>query len=158
MKNLLFLLLLAVSMLFTTTPIYAHPGRTASDGCHYCRTNCDSWGVPWNERHCHNGYAEPAPQVYIQPTSIPTPTLIPTKIPTLTPFPTNTPTPTQKPEVKGESITYSSPTPTIVLTQASEDSNNVLGGLIAIGAFISFGYLIFRKVRGITNNTGQKGL
>ena len=31
----------------------AHPGRTAADGCHYCRTNCDSWGVPWNERHCH---------------------------------------------------------------------------------------------------------
>lgn len=33
----------------------AHPGNTASDGCHYCRTNCDRWGVPWNERHCHNG-------------------------------------------------------------------------------------------------------
>lgn len=33
----------------------AHPGNTASDGCHYCRTNCDKWGVPWNERHCHNG-------------------------------------------------------------------------------------------------------
>ena len=33
----------------------AHPGNTASDGCHYCRTNCDSWGVTWNQRHCHNG-------------------------------------------------------------------------------------------------------
>ena len=32
---------------------FAHPGRTAADGCHYCRTNCSSWGVPWNERHCH---------------------------------------------------------------------------------------------------------
>lgn len=32
----------------------AHPGNTAADGCHYCRTNCDKWGVPWNERHCHN--------------------------------------------------------------------------------------------------------
>lgn len=31
----------------------AHPGRTASDGCHYCRTNCDKWGVAWNQRHCH---------------------------------------------------------------------------------------------------------
>ena len=33
----------------------AHPGNTASDGCHYCRTNCTSWGVPWNQRHCHGG-------------------------------------------------------------------------------------------------------
>lgn len=34
---------------------WAHPGGTASDGCHYCRTNCDSWGEAWNERHCHGG-------------------------------------------------------------------------------------------------------
>ncbi len=40
--------------------IHAHPGRTAADGCHYCRTNCDSWGVPWNERHCHGGSAPAA--------------------------------------------------------------------------------------------------
>lgn len=33
--------------------VYAHPGRTASDGCHYCRTNCDRWGVPEGQRHCH---------------------------------------------------------------------------------------------------------
>jgi micrococcal nuclease len=37
--------------------LHAHPGRTAADGCHYCRTNCDKWGVPWNERHCHGGSA-----------------------------------------------------------------------------------------------------
>lgn len=36
----------------------AHPGRTAGDGCHYCRTNCDSWGVPWNARHCHGGFTD----------------------------------------------------------------------------------------------------
>lgn len=42
--------------------VSAHPGRTASDGCHYCRTNCDYWGVPWNERHCHGGTTiEPPP-------------------------------------------------------------------------------------------------
>lgn len=33
--------------------VEAHSGRTARDGCHYCRTNCDSWGVAWNQRHCH---------------------------------------------------------------------------------------------------------
>tara|TARA_B100002003_G_scaffold207901_1_gene202336 strand:- start:140 stop:463 length:324 start_codon:yes stop_codon:yes gene_type:complete len=36
----------------------AHPGRTAADGCHYCRTNCDSWGVPWDVRHCHGNRIE----------------------------------------------------------------------------------------------------
>lgn len=39
-------------------PAYAHPGNTAADGCHYCRTNCDKWGVEWDERHCHGGYGE----------------------------------------------------------------------------------------------------
>lgn len=50
-------LVLIIIMLFILSPSisYAHPGRTASDGCHYCRTNCDRWGVPWNERHCHGG-------------------------------------------------------------------------------------------------------
>lgn len=49
----------------------AHPGNTAADGCHYCRTNCDSWGVSWNVRHCHNGYIAPKP-IYV-PTPKPTP-------------------------------------------------------------------------------------
>jgi len=55
MKKIL-LLALSIFLFLTINNIaLAHPGRTASDGCHYCRTNCDSWGVPWNERHCHNG-------------------------------------------------------------------------------------------------------
>lgn len=40
---------------FGTEPVAAHPGGTAADGCHYCRTNCDRWGVAWGERHCHGG-------------------------------------------------------------------------------------------------------
>ena len=48
---------LVVGLSFSTS-LPAHPGRTASDGCHYCRTNCDKWGVPWGERHCHH-HAEP---------------------------------------------------------------------------------------------------
>ncbi|MBI2103758.1 YHYH domain-containing protein [Candidatus Woesebacteria bacterium] len=35
--------------------VLAHPGNTASDGCHYCWTNCDSWGEVYGERHCHGG-------------------------------------------------------------------------------------------------------
>ncbi len=40
-------------ILFSPSYSFAHPGQTASDGCHYCRTNCDKWGVSWNVRHCH---------------------------------------------------------------------------------------------------------
>ncbi len=40
------------------SPVFvaAHPGNTASDGKHYCRTNCASWGVPYGQRHGH-GYS-----------------------------------------------------------------------------------------------------
>lgn len=40
---------------YTGGKAYAHPGGLSADGCHYCRTNCDKWGVPWNQRHCHKG-------------------------------------------------------------------------------------------------------
>lgn len=35
--------------------IIAHPGNTDSNGCHTCRTNCSSWGLAYNEYHCHGG-------------------------------------------------------------------------------------------------------
>ncbi len=47
-----------------TSNVSAHPGRTAKDGCHYCRTNCDYWGVPYGERHCHF-YEEPTEEELI---------------------------------------------------------------------------------------------
>lgn len=83
--------------------VSAHPGNTAADGCHYCRTNCDKWGVPWDERHCHGGESAPA-AVYEAPTNTPIP------LPTWTPWPTSTPIPTKTPT---PSITL---TPTITLT------------------------------------------
>ena len=55
MRSLLTAILSLIFILSTAGTVFAHPGRTASDGCHYCRTNCDSWGVPWNQRHCHGG-------------------------------------------------------------------------------------------------------
>lgn len=33
----------------------AHPGNTASDGGHYCWTNCEYWGEVYGERHFHGG-------------------------------------------------------------------------------------------------------
>lgn len=53
------ILLILVIVIFFPSISFAHPGRTASDGCHYCRTNCDKWGVAWNQRHCHGGYSAP---------------------------------------------------------------------------------------------------
>ena len=44
---------IAISIFFATTS-YAHPGGTAADGCHYCRSNCERWGEVRNQRHCHN--------------------------------------------------------------------------------------------------------
>lgn len=35
--------------------VYAHPGRTDSNGCHTCRTNCEKWGLSYGQYHCHNG-------------------------------------------------------------------------------------------------------
>ncbi|EOX4413280.1 hypothetical protein ACMHY1_001592 [Vibrio alginolyticus] len=48
---------------------YSHPGRTASDGCHYCRTNCEKWGVPKNQRHCHF-YNEPTEEEMLNSTVV----------------------------------------------------------------------------------------
>jgi len=44
--------------LFAKSDVWAHPGNTASDGCHYCWTNCESWGEVQGERHCHGGSEE----------------------------------------------------------------------------------------------------
>ncbi len=41
---------------------FAHPGRTDSSGCHTCRTNCPSWGLSYNEYHCHRAKASPQPK------------------------------------------------------------------------------------------------
>jgi len=61
MKKLLLPLLVFLVLLFPPV-VFAHPGRTAADGCHYCRTNCDYWGVPWNVRHCHGGTVQITPE------------------------------------------------------------------------------------------------
>ena len=59
-----FIILIAL-FIFPIEAVLAHPGRTASDGCHYCRTNCDKWGVPWNVRHCHH-HVEPLIEIPVK--------------------------------------------------------------------------------------------
>ncbi len=62
------ILLLSISKLFDVSIALAHPGNTAADGCHYCRTNCDDWGEAWDERHCHGGSSSYSPTpVYTKP-------------------------------------------------------------------------------------------
>ena len=44
---------MALVVTLTASAAFAHPGRTAADGCHYCRTNCAKWGEVAGARHCH---------------------------------------------------------------------------------------------------------
>ncbi len=67
MKNTLFVLATLLSI--TSFTSYSHPGNTASDGCHYCRTNCATWGVPQGQRHCHF-YNEPTEQELLNSTLV----------------------------------------------------------------------------------------
>lgn len=61
-KKCLILLIIIGGLFILNNSAFSHPGNTASDGCHYCRTNCSSWGVAWNQRHCHGGgsYSPPS--------------------------------------------------------------------------------------------------
>ena len=49
--------LLAVLLVLLALDAAAHPGRTAADGGHFCRSNCDRWNVEADKRHCHGGSA-----------------------------------------------------------------------------------------------------
>lgn len=52
-KKIIFILFLIT--LLMDCNVYAHPGRTDSNGCHTCRTNCEKWGLSNGQYHCHNG-------------------------------------------------------------------------------------------------------
>ncbi|WP_043890983.1 copper amine oxidase N-terminal domain-containing protein [Paenibacillus sp. Aloe-11] len=45
----------ALALILTSATATAHPGRTDSNGGHYCRTNCAKWGLQDGEYHYHNG-------------------------------------------------------------------------------------------------------
>jgi len=53
---LLFSILVFILFLLAPVAVFAHPGNTAADGCHFCRTNCSYWGESWGARHCHDNY------------------------------------------------------------------------------------------------------
>lgn len=52
-KKKYFIILILISF-FITPVVYAHPGRTDTNGCHTCKTNCaEKWGLEYGEYHCH---------------------------------------------------------------------------------------------------------
>lgn len=125
-----FLVIFLIINSFIPSFVFAHPGNVSSDGCHFCRSNCDSWGYTYNTRHGHHGeVCDPSkgpidplyagsPQI-ILPTATPTPKPRPTATPTPrpkaipTPTPTLTPTPTIEPTATPTEILTPTPTPTM---------------------------------------------
>ena len=55
MKKIRVVLIIIFMMVCLGDVIKAHPGRTDGNGCHVCRTNCEKWGLSYQEYHCHNG-------------------------------------------------------------------------------------------------------
>lgn len=66
MKKLNVLYFICIMFFISPSMVFAHPGRTDSNGCHTCKTNCPSWGLNYNEYHCHNGntYSNSKGQVF----------------------------------------------------------------------------------------------
>jgi hypothetical protein len=58
MKNgmkLLFLFTFIFTLFLATESTQAHSGRTDGSGGHYCRTNCEQYGLSYGEYHYHGG-------------------------------------------------------------------------------------------------------
>lgn len=137
--------------------VWAHPGNTAADGCHFCRSNCEQWGYTPNTRHGHNGEAcdpalgpidpkyggrpdQPVPTAIpnspspVPPTRVP-PTMVPvTLAPTLTLVPTMTlnpvPTVAVVPTVTVEPTAAPTIEPTVVVSLEELDSEGLVEGLV----------------------------
>lgn len=69
-KILLGAIIIFGAFVFTNNPevVFAHPGNTAADGKHYCKTNCSYWGEVYGQRHGHGGYTSSfSPSSYSYP-------------------------------------------------------------------------------------------
>ncbi|MEE8167819.1 MAG: hypothetical protein V3T58_02965 [Candidatus Hydrothermarchaeales archaeon] len=96
------LILTLIVLLSITTSVHPHPGRTDQNGCHTCRTNCESsWGIPYGFYHRHNPVRACFEESHT--TTSPPPTTAP---PTTTPPPTTQPPTKPKIVVLANSIDY----------------------------------------------------
>ena len=79
-NNIFFLILFFLPII-----VFAHPGGRDSNGCHVCRTNCERYGLAYNEFHCH-ATATATPPTIISPSPVIKPSPAPEAVlsPTLT--------------------------------------------------------------------------
>jgi len=145
--TLVFLPLLFLCFFSVAKIAFAHPGNTASDGCHYCRTNCAKWGEVEDARHCHGGSSDSAPVYsYSAPTSAPVPTATPRPTKTPSPKPTNTPNPTDSQEQtfysESDSIAILTPTPQVAGASSATENSSSGGywGTLITGVLGYYGY------------------
>jgi len=127
----------ALAVFLFSIEVNAHPGRTASDGCHYCRTNCAKWGEIQGARHCHGGYTPPAQKSVVETAPVivepsPSPIIVKT-----TPPPSPRFRPSLKPSPKP------SPSPKVLGEEADSGSTGGRG----LGVAALFGFVIWRAVR-----------
>lgn len=54
-RKIIFIIAICLSFANSSPKVLAHPGRTDSNGCHTCHSNCAKWGLSNGEYHCHNG-------------------------------------------------------------------------------------------------------
>ncbi|MFC1596172.1 YHYH domain-containing protein [Candidatus Margulisiibacteriota bacterium] len=54
MKKHICVVLMLIGYMLNCSLLFGHPGNTNSSGCHYCRTNCSSWGLSYGQYHCHS--------------------------------------------------------------------------------------------------------
>lgn len=41
------------TIFFVVQPVSADPGKTDEDGCHFCKANCEKYGLTYGVYHCH---------------------------------------------------------------------------------------------------------
>lgn len=58
MKHFHFFILISVAILLPSIA-FAHPGGTDAKGGHYCRTDCEQWGLKYGEYHFHDADDKP---------------------------------------------------------------------------------------------------
>ncbi|MCE3203421.1 MBL fold metallo-hydrolase [Paenibacillus sonchi] len=81
-KRIAIPMILSVLLILLPVIANAHPGRTDSNGGHYCRTNCAKWGLENGEYHYHNGGGSNlTPAATAKPTAKPKPAAKPNTTP-----------------------------------------------------------------------------
>ena len=168
-QKIAFILLTVLMTVFLFfKPAYAHPGRTASDGCHYCRTNCASWGEVSGARHCHGGGGSqpvvpppqsptPAAPIIIPPS--PSPTLSPLFSPSPSPSPTLSPNPSPSPSLEPEPpSSESKPSPSSEVKGEAvkkEEPNSILGNIGALAILGGLGWGGYKLLKKLFQKEGR---